>query len=62
MEERNSDQRLVNGKDLHKKLDAVGWGSFFIWIGVAMLFNVGWGAGLLGVGVIITACSTGLLS
>jgi len=52
MEERNHDQRLVNEKDLHKKLDVVGWGLFFIWIGVAMLSNVGWGAGLLGVGTI----------
>ncbi len=52
MEERNNDQRLVNGKDLHRKLEAVGWGLFFIWIGVAVLSNVGWGAGLLGVGVI----------
>lgn len=52
MEERNNDQRLVNGKDLHKKLDAVGWGLFFIWIGVAVLSDVGWGWGLLGVGII----------
>jgi hypothetical protein len=31
---------------------ARGWGLFFIWIGVAVLFNVGWGAGLLGVGIL----------
>ncbi len=52
MEERNNDQRLVNRKHLHKKLDAVGWGLFFIWTGVAVLFDVGWGWGLLGVGII----------
>ena len=34
------------------KLDALGWGLGFIWIGVAMLFDVGWGWGLLGLGLI----------
>ena len=39
-------------RTLAKKLDAVGWGLFLIWIGIAFLANVGWGVGLLGVGVI----------
>ncbi len=52
MEERNNDQELKNKNALHKKLDAVGWGLFFIWTGVAVLFDVGWGWGLLGVGII----------
>jgi hypothetical protein len=30
----------------------VGWGLFFVWIGLAWLLNVGTGIGLLGVGVI----------
>jgi len=34
-------------------LDTVGWGLFFIWIGIALFANVGWGMGLLGVGIII---------
>lgn len=38
---------------LAKRLDAVGWGLFFIWIGFAVLTSIGWGAGLLGVGVIM---------
>lgn len=37
---------------LVKKLDAIGWGAFLIWIGSTLLVNVGWGMGLLGVGVI----------
>lgn len=37
---------------LAKKLDAVGWGLFFIWVGIAFLANLGIGVGLLGVGVI----------
>ena len=35
-----------------KRLDAFAWGLFFIWVGVAFLANVGWGFGILGVGVI----------
>jgi hypothetical protein len=40
---------------LAKKLDAAGWGAFFIWIGIAFLTNISWGVGLLGVGVIVLA-------
>ncbi len=41
-----------NTRTLVNKLDAVGWGLFFIWIGIAFLADVGWGVGLLGVGMI----------
>lgn len=34
------------------RLDGIGWGAFFIWIGVALLFDVGWGPTLLGIGLI----------
>ena len=37
----------------HRQLSAIGWGVLFIWVGIAALFNVGWGYGLIGVGVII---------
>jgi len=53
MEERNHAQRLKNRHVLHKKLDAARWGLFFIWIGIALVAHVGWGPGLLGVGIII---------
>jgi len=53
MEERNRDQKLTSRHVLHKKLDAAGWGLFFIWIGIALFARVGWEAGLLGVGIII---------
>jgi hypothetical protein len=36
-----------------RKLDAIGWGLFFIWVGIALLANLGWGIGLLGVGILI---------
>lgn len=35
------------------RLDVLAWSFFFIWIGIALLSNVGWGIGLLGVGIII---------
>ena len=34
------------------RLDAVAWGLFFVWVGIALVANLGWGLGLLGVGVI----------
>jgi hypothetical protein len=36
-----------------EKLDGIAWGMFFLWIGIALLTNLGWGIGLLGVGIII---------
>jgi len=39
-------------RGLAAKLDAVGWGLFFVWVGVAFLAEFGFGVGLLGVGVI----------
>ncbi len=52
MGERNNDQKMTNAKVLHKKLEAIGWGLFFVWVGIAFAAHVGWGTGLLGVGII----------
>jgi hypothetical protein len=38
---------------LAKRLDAVGWGLFFVWVGIAFLADFDVGVGLLGVGIII---------
>jgi hypothetical protein len=46
------DQRGKNRPAVAKKLDAIGWGLFFVWIGTAVLAGARWGAGLAGVGVI----------
>ncbi len=35
------------------KLDVFAWSFFFIWIGIALLSNLSWGIGLLGVGIVI---------
>lgn len=53
MVERDDDQNLNDKKVLHKKLEAAGWSLFFIWAGIAFFAHVGWGAGLIGVGIII---------
>jgi hypothetical protein len=47
------EQEEMSGRQhLARKLDAVGWGLFFIWVGIAFLADLGMGIGLLGVGVI----------
>jgi hypothetical protein len=49
----NAENKTTQRKKLNRKLDAVGWGLFFIWMGIAVLANVGWGVGFLGVGLLI---------
>lgn len=46
------DSRTISTSELNKKLDAIGWGLFFVWVGIALLLDVGWGIGLVGVGII----------
>jgi hypothetical protein len=55
MSEINNIQEIKTAqrKKFERRLDAFGWGLFFIWIGVAFLADVGWGVGFLGIGVII---------
>jgi hypothetical protein len=40
------------GNSMGAKIDAAGWGLFFMWLGVVVLLNLSWGVGTLGVGVI----------
>ncbi len=54
MEEKNNQElKTAQRKKLDRTLDGVGWGVFFIWIGVAALADLGWGVGFIGVGLII---------
>ncbi len=55
MSEVNSNQEIKTTRrsKQHRKLDSIGCALFFIWIGIAILANVGWGIGLIGFGVII---------
>lgn len=34
------------------RIEATGWGLFFLWVGLALLTDVGWGPSLLGTGLI----------
>jgi predicted phage tail protein len=52
MEHSNHEKGLTNRHAVSRKLDAISWGLFFIWIGAALIAHVGWGLGLLGVGII----------
>jgi hypothetical protein len=49
----NSDLTIETGQVLTRMLDTVGWGVFFIWVGMAFLANVSWGVTLLGIGIIL---------
>ena len=55
MEESQAGPRSITKVELDRKLDAAGWGLFFVWMGIALLADVGWGIGLLGVGIITLA-------
>ena len=49
-------EKMMHFMDHHhraRKLDAIGWALFFIWVGIAWIANVGLGVGLLGVAAII---------
>jgi hypothetical protein len=52
MADSEHNQMAVNRRVLNRKLEAAGWGLFFIWMGIALFGHIGWGAGLLGVGII----------
>ena len=53
--ENQAGPRSITKVELDKRLDAAGWGLFFVWMGIALLADVGWGIGLLGVGVVTLA-------
>ena len=44
--------KTTEDNNLEKKLDIAGWGLLFVWIGIAFLTNLGFAAGLFGVGII----------
>jgi hypothetical protein len=48
-------QAAADREALGKKLDKGGWGVALIWIGIAVIFNLGWENGLFGLGVITLA-------
>jgi hypothetical protein len=45
--------KTAQRKKLDRRIDALGWGAFFVWTGIAVLADVGWGIGMIGMGLII---------
>ena len=53
MENQNlNEEKITERRELNKKFDALGWGLFFIWVGIAYLSKFEVGITLLGVGII----------
>jgi hypothetical protein len=42
------------------RLDAISWALFFIWIGIAVLAEIGWGWSLLGISAIVLGTQAAL--
>ncbi len=57
MNDRESESQIHHSRRekgaLSHKLDAIGWGLFFIWMGIAFLLDVGWGVAMIGIAAII---------
>jgi hypothetical protein len=49
----DKDRNALHKHELDRRLNAASGGLFLIWVGIAMLADVGWGLGLVGVGIII---------
>ena len=43
---------IGNKRVVERNIDALAWGLFFVWVGIAFLIPVSNGVGLLGVGII----------
>ncbi len=43
----------IDRQAVAEKLDALVWGLLLLWIGIALLLNLGWGLGLLGIGILL---------
>jgi hypothetical protein len=50
--EQTARSEVTDRSSVAEKLDAVGWGLFFLWMGVALLFEFPWGVTLVGIGII----------
>jgi hypothetical protein len=46
--------------EVRQRIEAAAWAAFFIWIGSAILANVGWGWFLAGLGAIVLAAQAAL--
>ncbi len=51
-ENTTADAEIEKRRELSSRIDTVGWGLLFIWVGIAFLLQVGWPTGLIGVGIL----------
>lgn len=51
-DQKNDEKKTIEKSHAAKMLEVVGWGLFFIWIGISFLVKLHIGIGLLGVAVI----------
>jgi hypothetical protein len=49
----NHNVGAIDNRRIARRLEALAWGLFFIWVGITLLVNIGWGIALLGIGVLI---------
>lgn len=47
-------------RSLARKIESAGWATFFIWVGAALLADVGWTWALIGTGMIVLAVQMAL--
>jgi hypothetical protein len=47
------DERTGDAGGPERRIEVAGWGLFFVWVGIAVFLDVGWGFGLIGVGLIM---------
>ncbi|TNF71622.1 MAG: hypothetical protein EP299_11295 [Acidobacteria bacterium] len=52
VEELKAKPEAIDRSHIAERLDSMGWGLFFLWVGVSLLFDFGWGVGLVGIGLI----------
>ena len=58
MSEENGNHKELKANDqsdLNRKLAAIGWSLFLVWVGIAFLLKIDPGFGLLGIGIITLA-------
>lgn len=53
-------RKAVANRTFSRKLDAVSWSLLFMWIGIALIGDIGWGWSLLSVVAIGLAVQTAL--
>jgi len=55
-----SEMRIPRGAGVSSRADALGWALAFIWVGIAMLANVGWAWLLIGLAAIVLGVQAAL--